>query len=175
MRPHGTYSGTSKPGGRLALVGAAAAAAVLAVPLTAPASTHSFRTSAATKPAAVVLGGVTAQGGPVVLEMSRNGRQVVRAVSSLRLTCTSGAIFTLFDGYQKLPVKNRKFSLSFGPQVVRNADGTTTDLEGSISGTLNKARSRATGRWQFKGTDRDAAGVVTDTCDSGAISWSAKQ
>jgi hypothetical protein len=57
----------------------------------------------------------------------------------------------------------------------RNDDGTTTDFEGTISGSFNKARTKASGKWSFKATDHDAAGAVTDTCDSGSVSWSAKQ
>ena len=168
MRPDGTWSGIS--------VGVVAAAVALAVPIAAPASTHTLgRAAAQKKPAGLVFGGVTSQGGPVVVELSKSGRQMARAVVGIRLTCTSGASATVFDGYQKLAVKSRRFSTSFGPQVSRNADGTTTDFEGSIAGTINKARSKATGTWQLKATDRDAAGTVTDTCDSGAVSWSAKQ
>jgi hypothetical protein len=59
--------------------------------------------------------------------------------------------------------------------TTRNDDGTTTDFEGSVSGAFNKARTKATGKWTFKATDHDATGAVTDTCDSGSVSWSAKQ
>ena len=70
--------------------------------------------------------------------------------------------------------QGRQFSLSFGPTTRKNDNGTTTDFEGSITGTLNKARTKATGKWSFKGTDHDAAGAVTDTCDSAKVSWTAK-
>ena len=71
--------------------------------------------------------------------------------------------------------KKGKFSASFGPQVNRNDDGTTTDFEGSLRGALNKARTKLSGKWQLKVTDHDASGAVTDTCDSGSVSWKAKQ
>lgn len=80
------------------------------------------------------------------------------------------------DGYRGLSVsKKRKFSASFGPMTTRNDDGTTTDFEGSVSGAFNNARTKATGKWSLKATDHDAAGAITDTCDSGSVSWSAKQ
>ena len=56
----------------------------------------------------------------------------------------------------------------------RSDDGTTSDFEGSFSGAFNKARTKVSGKWSFKATDHDAAGAVTDTCDSGSISWTAK-
>ena len=67
-----------------------------------------------------------------------------------------------------------RFAGTFGPMTQRNPDGTTTDLQGAIAGRLNKARTTASGTWQFKGTDHDATGAVTDTCDSGLLHWSAK-
>jgi hypothetical protein len=174
MRPHGTWAGTSKR--TLASAGLAAAIA-LAVPLAAPASTHSTGSAVAGAAATgVAFGGLTAQGWPVVVELSKNGRRVVRASTGLRLNCTSGGFYNVPDRYARLPVsKSRKFSFKFGPTTERNADGTTTDFEGSISGSINKARSKASGRWNLKLTERDAAGTVTDTCDSGSVSWSAKQ
>jgi hypothetical protein len=126
--------------------------------------------------AGTVFGGSTAQEFPVVIETSKNGRTVTMAQIAIRLTCTGGGAFTLPDGYRRMPVsKKRKFSASFGPTTNRNSDGTTTDLEGSISGTFNKARSSVSGTWSFTWTDHDAAGAVTDTCQSGNVSWRAKQ
>jgi hypothetical protein len=71
--------------------------------------------------------------------------------------------------------KKRKFGASFGPVTSRNDDGTTTDFEGSDSGAFNKARTKASGKWSLKATDRDASGAVTDTCDSGSINSTVKQ
>jgi hypothetical protein len=126
--------------------------------------------------AGTVYGGVSSQDFPVVIQTSRNGRRVTDAMIAIRATCTSGGFFVIPDGYRDLSVsKKRKFRASFGPTTQRNDDGTTTDFEGSISGSLNKARTKASGKWSFKATDHDAAGAVTDTCDSGSISWSARQ
>ena len=125
--------------------------------------------------AGTILGGQTSQDWPIVLEMNKTGSQVVSASAGLRLTCTSGGIVNLPDGYQRLKVSSAgKFSASFGPITRRNDDGTTTDFEGSITGKFNKARTKVSGKWEFKGTDHDAAGAVTDTCSSGSVSWSAK-
>lgn len=80
------------------------------------------------------------------------------------------------DEYTRLPVsRSGRFSVRFGPVTQRNDDGTTIDLEGRMSGRLNSTKTRITGTWQFKATDHDATGAVTDTCDSGSVSWRAKQ
>ena len=147
---------------------AVAAGALVVSPLT-----------AAARPAqasGTAYGGVTAQEFPVVIETSKNGRKVVRATIAIRLACSSGAIVIVPDGYMAVSVsKQRKFSASFGPMTNRNDDGTTTDIEGSFSGSFNKARTKASGKWALKATDHDAAGAITDTCDSGSVSWTAKQ
>ena len=142
-----------------------AVAVLAAVPLTAVAAVGG-----------TVFGGSTAQDFPVVIETSKNGRTVTKATIAIRLTCTSGATIVVPDRYPKLSInKKRKFGASFGPATNRNDDGTTIDFEGTISGTFNKPRTSASGTWSFKGTERDAAGAVTDTCDSGSVTWKAKQ
>jgi len=124
----------------------------------------------------VVWGGVTSQGWPVVVELRKKRREIVRAAIGLHLQCTSGSIANVPDTYRDVRVsKKGKFSASFGPETVRRDDGTTFDVEGSVSGALNSTRTKLSGKWQIKLTDHDAAGVVTDTCDSGAVSWTAKQ
>src|SRR4051794_14698858 len=134
---------------------AAATGALLVSPLTATARLEQVSSRATTARAAgTVYGGITAQDFPVVIETSKNGRKVVKARIAIHLTCTSGGGFTAPDGYTGLAVtKKRTFSASFGPVTNRNDDGTTTDLEGRISGTFNKARTNVSGKWSFKATD----------------------
>ena len=160
------------PGGRRIISVCTVGVAVLMLcPFTAAATTERAVAAAA----GVVYGGQTAQGLPVVLETSRNGRKV-KALAAIRLSCTSGSGGTLPDSWAPMTVsKARKFGLSFGPETQRNSDGTTSDFEGSISGAFNKARTKASGTWSLKMTVHDASGAVADTCDSGSVSWSAKQ
>ena len=122
----------------------------------------------------VIYGGVSSQDFPVVIEVNSRRTRVVRAVLAIRVFCTSGGFVTLPDGYRNLVIKRGKFRTSFGPITQPNDDGTTSDLEGSISGRFNSSRTKVSGTWSFKATDHDAAGAVTDTCDSGSVSWSAK-
>jgi hypothetical protein len=122
-----------------------------------------------------VYGGQAKDGLPVVIEVSKNRHQIVRASIAIRLQCSAGGFFTVPDSYIKLPVnKKGKFGVAYGPETVRNDDGTTTDFEGSISGAFNAARTKVSGTWQTKMTDHDGTGAVTDACDSGTVSWSAK-
>jgi hypothetical protein len=127
-------------------------------------------------PAGAAYGGVTPQQWPVLIELNKNRKKVARAAIGLSLNCTSGGLLNLPDRYTSMRIaKNRKFGAAFGPETIRNDDGTTTDLEGSMSGRLNAARTKVSGKWQLKLTNHDATGAVTDTCDSGTVRWKAKQ
>jgi hypothetical protein len=124
----------------------------------------------------VVYGGLTPQNWPVVIEVSKDKRKVLRASIGLTLTCTSGVSFGFPDRYRNLPFsKKGRFSESFGPIPMAHPDGTSTDLQGSVTGAMNAKRTAMSGTWQITGVDHDAAGVVTDTCDSGKVAWKAKQ
>ncbi len=121
-------------------------------------------------------GGLTPQILPVVVDMNASRRLIVRAAMALELTCTSGAIVISPDVYAGVSVTRKgKFRVSFGPVTNRNDDGTTTDFQGRMSGALNAAKTRITGTWSLTSIDHDAAGNVTDTCNSGSVSWKAKQ
>jgi hypothetical protein len=155
--------------------GAVGVAVAVAVPLTAAASEASSARAAKTAPG-VAYGGFTPQGWPVVVEVSKDKRKVVRASIGLVLTCTSGASFGFPDGYRSVPLsKKGRFSASFGPIPIAHPDGTSTDLQGSVTGATNAKRTTMSGTWQVTWVDHDAAGVVTDTCDSGKVAWKAKQ
>jgi hypothetical protein len=162
---------------------AAVVAAVVMVgpPLAASASPndptpHTRSAAAAAAAAGAVYGGLTTQRFPVVIELNKSRRQVVLAAAAVLMPCTAGGSFVQPDRYQKVPIsKQGKFSVKFGPVTQRNDDGTTSDFEGSLSGALNAPRTKLSGKWQLKQTEHDASGAVTDTCDSGSVSWKAKQ
>jgi hypothetical protein len=145
-------------------------------PLAAAAEPERGSTLAHSAAAGVSYGGLTSQGFPVIVEVNKTRRKIVRTIIAIRLTCTAGGFVIIPDSYGRLSVtKTGKFNSSFGPVTQRNDDGTTTDLEGSVRGAFNTLRTKVSGKWSFKGTDHDASGAVTDTCDSGSVSWSAKQ
>jgi hypothetical protein len=171
---HRLSKSASRLGGLAAVI---AVTAAVGVPLAASASPDNGGPYA--RSAAIVgetYGGVTPQGWPVVIQLSKNQRRVVRAVVGLDLACPSGGFFSYWNRFVDLRVNTRrKFRASFGPDTQRYDDGTTADFEGSISGALNRARSRVSGKSRLKVTNYNTAGVVTDTCDSGSISWSARE
>jgi hypothetical protein len=122
-----------------------------------------------------VFGGFSAQGFPVVVEMNKSRRRVVRIGMGVEMLCTSGTALTVADHYEALKVsKKGRFTSSF-TSTSHHADGTSSVQEGSITGALNRARTKVTGRWTAKQTDRDASGAVTDTCQATKVRWSAKQ
>ena len=146
---------------------AAAAVAALAAPAATGASTATPRGT---------YGGVTGQGFPVIVDVSRTGRLVVRVLVAVRLSCTSGSVATLPDAYQRLTLsKTGHFRASFGPQTERRSDGTTSDFQGSMTGAFNAARTKVSGKWSLTFTDHDGTGAVTDTCSLANVSWSAEQ
>ena len=163
-------------GWRVTTVGAVAVALLIGSPMipVATATPAGVRTpSAAT---GNTYGGVTPQGLPLVVDMTADRRHIVRAITVLDMTCTSGDTFVVTDRYPRMPVtKKGRFSFAFGPETERNPDGTTSDYSGRLTGRLNETKTKITGTWSYTVTDHDAAGAVTDTCTSGTVSWTAKQ
>jgi hypothetical protein len=161
---------------RLGRAGMLAAVVLASSPLPAAAAPEHGSALARSATAGASYGGLTSQDFPVVIEANKTRRKVVRATIAIRLTCTSAGFVTTPDSFVSLSVsKTGKFQSLFGPQTQRNDDGTTTDLEGSVKAAFNSSRTKVSGTWSFKATDHDASGAITDTCDSGSVSWSAKQ
>jgi hypothetical protein len=159
------------------VVGAAACALVIGTPMVpvASAAPASVVTPSATA-VGNTYGGLTSQGFPVFVDMNATRRVVVREVAAVVLKCTSGGRFIFPDRFTKVAVtKGGKFHVVYGPFTQRNDDGTTTDLQGRMTGALNDSKTKILGTWRIIKTDHDAAGAVTDTCDTGLLTWSAKQ
>ena len=159
------------------VVGAAACALVIGTPMipVATASPASVVTPSATA-VGNTYGGVTSQGFPVFVDMTATRRQVVRAMAAVVLKCTSGGRFTYPDRFTKLAVtKGGKFKIVYGPYTVRNDDGTTTDWQGRMTGALNDAKTKIAGTWRMIAIDHDLTSAVTDSCDTGLLTWTAKQ
>jgi|1185.fasta_scaffold309976_2 hypothetical protein len=163
---------------QLAVVGVLASVLLVAPPLTSGAAASAKTASSGRAPAVGnTYGGITAQDWPVIVTMKANRRLIVRAVAAVDMSCTAGGTTVQPVHLVGIPVnKKGKFARSFGPQTVRNADGTTTDFSGRIAGALNRAKTRIlSGQVRFKFVEHDAAGAVTDTCDSGIVRWTAAQ
>jgi hypothetical protein len=165
-------------GAQLRRVGIVAGAVLVSTPLVAAAAPRHdaapARSSAAV--AGVVYGGVTADGFGLMVEVSKSRRRIVRMATGLHLPCAAGGFTRGPDGWRNLAISKRgRFSAAFGPEVNRNDDGTTVDAEGTVAGRFNSSRTKVSGTWTLKLTFRDATGVITDTCDTGIVNWTAKQ
>ena len=150
-----------------ALGACVAVAAVAAVP-----------SAAATKPVTSghVYGGVTPQNWPIVVDLDKTQTKVARIVIGLDMTCTSNENFGTTDGFTDVKINSKnRFKATFGPQKI-DAAGTPAQIEGAITGRRSKDRTSIKGTWNYKVTFFDAAGTtVTDTCESGLVSWKAEQ
>jgi hypothetical protein len=135
-----------------------------------------YATAKTAVPSGVVFGGRTAQSWPIVIEVSKDARQVVRADVGLRLQCTSGDFTNQSDNYRKLPLSTTgRFSASFAQNGIDVGNGQKADFAGSMKGKLNARRTSGTGTWSLKFVVHDGTGAVVDTCDSGVVTWKVKQ
>jgi hypothetical protein len=157
-----------------------AVATLATVAATAPITAAEGAASKAKVAQSFVYGGVTATGYPVVIRLSRNGKQVVRATIGLELKCQTPGDLTLPDDFTKLAITGGKFGASYGPQEVPGDPATGVSkivISGSITGRVNKAHSQIKGTWSQKVVAYSAAdptgATVLDTCDSGVVSYTA--
>jgi len=131
----------------------------------------------------VVFGGTSAQDYPVVIELSKTGRKVVRASTVLDLECLVPPDTTLPDRFRGLPIsKAGRFALTTAPtRVPANPEtgAPALDVSGSIKGRVNKARTQIKGTWQLKVVAYSPAdptnATVLDSCDSGLVAYTVKQ
>lgn len=164
------------------LAGAALASLVAAGPVAVAQGAAAAKTKAKVVQG-VVYGGVTAQDYPVVLQLSKTGRQVVKANIVLDMKCKTPPNASLPDSYTKLPV-SAAGKFSYTAPVARIPANSTTgtpalDVSGTITGQVNKAKTRIKGTWQLKVVaydPMDPTGMgVLDSCDSGVLHYTAKQ
>jgi hypothetical protein len=127
-------------------------------------------------PGGHVYGGVTPQKWPIIIELDKDATKVRRIVTGLDMTCASNENFGTTDGFNNVKINsNDRFKATFGPQRI-DAAGTPAEIQGAITGRRSKDRSSIKGTWSYKVTFYDAAGTnVTDTCESGLVSWRAAQ
>jgi hypothetical protein len=125
--------------------------------------------------AGVVLGGVTSTGWPVVIQVSRDGRQVVRATMGLPMKCQpSGAEFGVADFYTHVPISARgAFQGTQEGSPTEIGNNQTVTVTGQMTGKFNRAMTSATGTWRSAFVVHDATGATVDQCDSGTVSFTA--
>jgi hypothetical protein len=119
-----------------------------------------------------VYAGLTGGGQPLVIERTRDGSRVRIFYVAWTAPCPSGGAFEVGHGWTN-------FSISagghFGDQWddEEKADDGSSDLyaftfDGTVSGR------RASGTFGVKVTRKDAAGAVTEVCDSPVTRWTAR-
>jgi hypothetical protein len=132
--------------------------------------------SVKTVPGGTVFGGVTPQGWPVVVTLNQARNRVDRVAIGLDMTCTSGDSFGTSDRFQTLKLSRKgRFSTTVGAQRI-DAGGVPADVESRVVGRLSANRASVRGIWSLKITLYDpATAAVVDTCESGLVSWKARQ
>lgn len=114
----------------------------------------------------VTLGGLTSQGWPFVLELSRTGKLVIVAATGLDMTCTSGDQFAVEDGWQLLGIA--KNGLVHTTQQIPPAAGTLTGGSHFLTGRFDRKRLTFRGVWSLQLNFKFADGT-TDQCQSGSV------
>ena len=123
------------------------------------------------RPAAdVTFGGRTSAKWPVMLQISRDGRQVAYAVATWSARCTDGQ-YRDFEEFEHVPVSARgRFSTSYDTGEYQ--DGTATvRYAASLTGKINKRRTRITGKVRVMLSDKDPANGIDSTCDTGTVKY----
>ena len=155
-------SGAYASGGRTAL--ASGGRTIHVSGASAGALAHS---AAATAPQ--ILGGFTAQGWPVVVDFSKDHKQIRLVETGLQMKCTSGMSFPELDGWVRLPISaggRVHATTALSPQT-----GTNASLSGgtdTFTGQFNRKRTRLTGTWELRQTFSLPNGQM-DQCDSGRV------
>jgi hypothetical protein len=129
--------------------------------------------------AGVVFGGVTSALAPVVIEVSRDGREVVQAAMAVPAQCQTSSQPgnpTLFlpAHYAHLPISAAGTFQEGGEKTTSEAGNTITITE-HLSGQFNRAGTSVTGTWSLAFVIHDGSGGTVGQCDSGAVSFTAIQ
>jgi hypothetical protein len=122
----------------------------------------------------LVLGGVTRQHLPVVIELSRNGRQIKRASAALSMDCSAGGGIVAPDLWTRVRVSKRGAFRTTYRDAYQEKDGTRVQEFDSFAGKVNRRRTAIRGRWSLRLVFTKPDGAV-DSCDSGSVRISARR
>ncbi len=165
--------------GGLGLLGPATSSAAQVAPKAGRASGHHAARAASRRSlAGAVFGGVTSSGAPVVLQVSRSGREIVKAAIAVNDKCQpSGVEFLTPDLYTRVPVSSK---LAFHEtaewqEALSSAPVTGATWTSQISGHFNRSMTSISGTWSLSVVYNGAAGETVDRCESGPVSFTAIQ
>jgi hypothetical protein len=121
-----------------------------------------------------VLGGLTAQGWPVVMAISKNEKQVVGTIAGIVLSCSSGQQFPIEDAWSKLhigPGGAVHTSAAIHPSPVSSGTAITGGSR-SMRGQLDRRTGNFAGVWHVQLSFTTSSGP--DQCDSGDVAFRLK-
>ena len=116
---------------------------------------------------------------PVVIEVSRDGREVVQATMAVPVQCqmsdqSSNPLLFLPVDYTHMSISATGAFQEASEKTVNEA-GHTTTVTGQLSGGFNRGGTSVTGTWSLVVVVHDATGAIVGRCDSGAVSFTAIQ
>jgi hypothetical protein len=120
----------------------------------------------------LTLGGLTSKGWPVYIQLSANGKQVVRAVAAIETPCSKGSSLFAPDKWTRVPIRHGLFRTAFRDSFTDQ--GQQVDFADVFTGKVNRKRTVVSGTWSVKLTIHEADGSV-DTCDSGVLRYTARR
>lgn len=169
---------------------------LLAVPTTLAATTESAAASSGTVvkaprlysarykakrsgPAGVMFGGVTPMHTAVVIQVSRNGREIVQAAMTVPVQCSvsgqpSNPTQFLPAGFTHMPI-SRTGAFQKEEEGTGSEGGDTATVKQSVSGKFDRARTSVSGTWSVSLVVKDTTGATVAQCDSGAVPFTAIQ
>ena len=128
--------------------------------------------SASGRSAGVVYGGLTSNGWPLTVEVTRNGRMVKQVLGAISSPCSLGGSFIFPSTWRDLRIsRSGAFRASYDDSFVD--EGYEVTISETFAGKFNRKRTKLTGRWRAASTFRDRDGTV-DVCDSGLLRFTAK-
>ena len=118
--------------------------------------------------ALVTYGGTTSKGWPVFAQVTSNGRLIKRIVGGISADCTQGGMYVFPSEWRNVPISRaRTFRVSYHDSDTLD-DGVEVTVSETLSGKLNRARTRISAKWHASTTFRSPDGTV-DTCDTGTL------
>jgi hypothetical protein len=139
--------------------------------LAAIAITAAMAPIAQARPAAgVTYGGKTSAKWPIMVQVSRDGRQVSYAIAAWSTTCTDGP-YGDTEEFAQIPISaTGKFGVSYDSGDYQQGSATLHNAV-LLDGKLNKRHSKITGKVRVMFSVKDPANNVDYTCDTGTVAY----